>query len=96
MITTLRPLTYDDLQGMPDDGNQREVLEIDLVRKMALYARSGVSEYWIADPERRTLVINRLQGEDYAAVEPDTDGWIVSPTFPELRVDLIEVFSGLD
>jgi Uma2 family endonuclease len=185
MIATLRPLTYDDLQGMPDDGNRREVLEgelivnpaprrdhqeivanldwilqrflrtsgsgrvythlvdlylgrhdivqpdlvvisnarlgiyrpegiideppdivveilspssrgIDLVRKMALYARSGVSEYWIADPERRMLVINRLQGEDYVAVEPDTDGRIASLTLPGLRVDPSEVFSGLD
>ncbi len=185
MIVTLRPLTYDDLQGMPDDGNRREVLEgelivnpaprrdhqetvanldwilqrflrasgsgrvytypvdlclgrhdivqpdlvvigdarldiyspegiideppdivveilspstrgIDLVRKMALYARSGVPEYWVADPERRILVINRLQGEDFVAVEPDSDGRIASPTLPGLRVDPAEVFFGLD
>ena len=143
MIATLRPLTYDDLVQMPDDGQRREALGgelivypaprrdhqevvanldwlvqqflrasglgrvythpvdvylgrhdivqpdlvvirdsrlsiyrpegivteppdivveiqsprtrgIDLVRKMALYARSGVPEYWIADPEQRT------------------------------------------
>jgi Uma2 family endonuclease len=185
MIATLRPLTYDDLQDMPDDGQRYEIiggvllvnpaqrrdhqevvanldwilqrflratgsgrvythpvdlylgrhdivqpdlvviqnarlgiyrpdgiidappdivveilspstLGIDLVRKMALYARSGLPEYWVADPERRILVINRLQGEDYIAVEPDPDGWIASPTLPELRIDPSEVFSGLD
>ena len=185
MIATQRPLTYDDLRDMPDDGLRREVLEgelivnpaprrdhqeivanldwilqrflrasgsgrvythpvdlylgrhdivqpdlvvirdarlgiyrpegvideppdtvveilspstrgIDLVRKMALYARSGVPEYWVADPERRMLVINRLQGEDYVAVEPDTDGGIDSPTLPGLRVDPVEVYSNLD
>ena len=69
---------------------------IDLVRKMALYARSGVPEYWVADPERRILVINWLQGEDYIAVEPDDDGWVASPTFSAIRVDPSEVFSGLD
>jgi Uma2 family endonuclease len=185
MIATLRPLTYDDLREMPDDGNRREVLEgelivnpaprrdhqetvanldwilqrflrasgggrvythpvdlylgrhdivqpdlvvirdsrlgiyqpegiidepsdivveilspstrgIDLVRKMALYARSSVPEYWIADPERRILVMNRLQGEDYVTIEPDSDGWIASPTLPELRVNPAEVFLGLN
>jgi Uma2 family endonuclease len=185
MVATLRPLTYDDLLEMPDDGNRREVLGgellvnpaprrdhqmisanldwilqrflrsseagrifthpvdlylgrhdivqpdlvvirnarlgiyrpegiidappdivveilspstrgIDLVRKMALYARSGVPEYWIADPERRTLVINWLHGEDYVAVEPDADGCLASPTLAGLRVDPAEVFSGLD
>ena len=69
---------------------------IDLVRKMALYARSGVSEYWIADPERRVLVLDKLQGEEYVAVEPDSDGRTASPTLPGLRVDPSEVFSGLD
>ena len=185
MIVTLRPLTYDDLLQMPDDGMRREVLEgellvnpaprrdhqvvsanldwilqrflrssgagwafthpvdlylgrhdivqpdlvvirdarlgiyrpdgiieeppdivveilspstrgIDLVRKMALYARSGVPEYWIADPDRRMLVINVLQGEDYVPVAPDADGWLASPTLSGLRIDPAEVFSGLD
>ena len=68
----------------------------DLVRKMALYARAGIPEYSIADPERRMLVINILQSEDYVLVEPDADGCLASPTLPGLRVDLAEVFSGLD
>ena len=31
MIATLRPLTYDDLMQMPDDGNRREVLAGELI-----------------------------------------------------------------
>ena len=185
MIATLRPLTFDDLRDMPDDGKRREVLggevivnpaprrdhqevaanldwilqrflrssgsgrvythpvdvylgrhdivqpdlvvrgsdrlgiyrpegivdeppdivveilspstrAIDLVRKMALYARSGVPEYWVADPERRILDINKLRGDDYVRIEPDVDGLLTSPTLLGLRVDPSEVFSGLD
>jgi Uma2 family endonuclease len=69
---------------------------IDLVCKMALYARSGVPEYWIANPELRILVINILRGEDYVLVEPDADGWLAAPTLPGLRVDLAEVSTGTD
>ena len=36
---------------------------IDRIRKMALYAHSGVPEFWIADPERRTLEIYVLEGD---------------------------------
>ena len=185
MIRTLRPLTYDDLMQMPEDGMRREVLEgelivnpaprrdhqevvanldwllqqflrasgvgrvythpvdvylgrhdivqpdlvvirdsrlsiyrpegivagppdivvevlspstrgIDLIRKMALYARSGVPEYWIADPEQRTLIMNVLHGEEYSSVEPDAEGWLASPTLSGLRLDPAEVFSGFD
>lgn len=185
MIAMLRPLTFDDLRHMPDDGKRREVLggelivnpaprrdhqevaanldwilqrflrssgsgrvythpvdvylgrhdivqpdlvvigsdrlgiyrpegivdeppdivveilspstrAIDLVRKMALYARSGVPEYWVADPERRILDINKLRGDDYVRIEPDVDGLLTSPTLLGLRVDPSEVFSGLD
>lgn len=69
---------------------------IDLVRKMALYARSGVPEYWIADPERRSLVVNVLTGEEYVAVAPDVDESIASPTLAGLRVDPAEIFASLD
>jgi Uma2 family endonuclease len=36
----------------------------DRVAKMALYARTGVPEYWIADPSDRAFTINHLQGEE--------------------------------
>src|SRR5919107_3192891 len=184
MIATLRPLTYDDLRDMPDDGQRYEIIggelivtpaptsghqrvlrrlvrmlddyanqfnagevffapfdvvlsrndavepdlvflsaarprvpnednsidyapdlvvevvspssrRVDRVRKMALYARSGVPEYWIVDPGERTLVVNLLQGEEYVPVVPNSDGLLTSPTLPGLRVDPSEVFSSL-
>ena len=185
MIATLRPLTYDDLRDMPDDGQRYEIIggelkvtpaptsghqrvlrrlvrmlddyanqfnagevffapfdvvlsrndavepdlvflsaarprvpnednsinyapdlvaevispssrRVDRVGKMALYARSGVPEYWIADPGDRTVVVNHLQGEDYVPVAPDADGWLVSPTLSGLRIHPAEVFADLD
>ncbi len=69
--------------------------QTDRVKKMALYARAGVPEYWIADPERRMLVINILQGEDYVPVAPGTDGLIASLTLAGLRVDPAVVFADL-
>lgn len=184
MVTQLRPLTYDDLQDMPDDGQRYEIIggelvvtpaptsghqrvllrlirllddyarefaagelflapfdvrlghfdavqpdlifisaarsripdeanaidypphlvvEVlssssritDLVRKMALYARSCIPEYWIADPDRRTLTINVLEGEEYRAIDPDNEGFLSSRVLPGLHVDLVAVFAGL-
>ena len=69
---------------------------VDRVRKMAHYARGGIPEYWIADPEWRTLEIYVLTGADYAPVEPDGEGRLSSRAMPGLQVDPNEVFSGLD
>jgi len=66
----------------------------DRVRKMALYADSGVPEYWIADPLEQTLIVNVLLGEGYATVAPDADGSINSPTLAGLRVHPAEIFAG--
>ena len=68
----------------------------DRVKKMALYARSGVPEYWIADPGDRALTINVLEGEQYRTIDPDADGSLASRILPGLRVDIAEVFAGLD
>jgi Uma2 family endonuclease len=67
----------------------------DQVRKMALYARAGVPEYWLVDPERRMMVIHRLAGDEYAAIAADAEGVIVSHVLGGLRVDPCEVFLGL-
>jgi Uma2 family endonuclease len=185
MIATLRPLTYDDLKDMPDDGQRYEIIggellvtpaptsnhqrvvgrifrllddyardtdagevfmapfdvhlgrydavqpdlvfvpairprvpgeensiayppglvvEIlspstrtaDRVKKMALYARSGVPEYWIADPLTRTIAINVLDGEEYVPVQPDADARLASRALPGLTVDPVVIFAGLN
>jgi len=185
MIATLRPLTYDDLLQMPDDGQRYEIIggelsvtpapswnhqrvlgeiyrliddfardsregkvvfapfdvilgphdivEPDLVfmastqgpvpgeqnffqgaphllvevvspssrqsdnaKKLALYARAGVLEYWIADPVQRTLIINVLKGEAYIPIRPEADGWYSSRALRGLRVNPSDIFADLD
>ena len=70
--------------------------QTDRVKKMALYARSGVLEYWIADPEQRTLVINVIEDQTYVPVSPDTEGWVASRALPALRVDPVTIFAALE
>ncbi|MBA3449650.1 MAG: Uma2 family endonuclease, partial [Chloroflexia bacterium] len=69
---------------------------LDRVRKMALYIRSRVPEYWVADPFRRELVVNVLKGEKYVPIEVDANGVIASPAISGLRVDPAEVFARFD
>lgn len=90
---------HDKFEGPPDlvvEVSSPISLRIELVHKSALYARCGVPEYWIADPERRRMVIYYLQDKQYVPIESDADGWLISQIFPGLRVDPSEVFSGLD
>jgi Uma2 family endonuclease len=68
----------------------------DLVRKMALYARSEVAEYWIADPEQRTLFILVLEGAAYRQLQPESDGRLASRALPGLRFDPAAIFAGID
>lgn len=60
---------------------------IDRVRKFGLYASMGVTEYWIADPESRELVVHSLIAERYETVAPNRDGTIGSRVLPGLIVD---------
>jgi len=93
------PGDHDKFESPPDlvvEVSSPISLRIELVRKSALYARCGVPEYWIADPERRRMVIYNLQDKQYVPIESDVQGWLASRVFPGLRVDPSEVFFGLD
>lgn len=68
---------------------------IDRVRKMGLYAKFGVPEYWIADPWQKTLTLYTLEGGSYTPIIPGTDGVVESLVLPGLRVDSALVFARL-
>lgn len=67
----------------------------DLHQKRRLYARHGVAEYWIVDPDDGTIEVQRLAGNLYSTValfEPGQS--LVSATFPEFTLDLAQVFAA--
>lgn len=68
----------------------------DRLRKFVLYERAGVREYWLVDPEARTVEVYLLKAEEgryYAADAVYTAGASVPVTVLEgCSVDLREVF----
>jgi Uma2 family endonuclease len=67
---------------------------IDRGRKLALYARAGVTYVWLLDPLARTLEILRLGGDGayrIAAVHTDTDRPRAEP-FDALELDLARLW----
>lgn len=66
----------------------------DQVRKAQLYAEAGVPEYWLADPDARTLAIYMLAGTRYQLVP--RDGAIVRLiVLPGLEIDVEALFADL-
>ena len=67
----------------------------DRTYKKALYARYGVKEYWLADPDTKTIEVLALhkQGFEQVAVYTREENPLLrSPLLPNLSIDLSEVF----
>ena len=68
-------------------------VEQDRVDKKTAYARHGVAQYWIVDPDARTLEMYALSGADYAlAADFRGDAAATSSLFPGLSIPLARLW----
>lgn len=66
----------------------------DFNQKRKLYARHGVKEYWIVDPDDGTIEIQRLQGTIFSTLALFEKGQtLTSPMFEGLVVEVGQVFA---
>jgi Uma2 family endonuclease len=91
-------ILQDVVRGVPDllvEVLSPSTAEMDRGLKMETYARHGVPEYWIADPEREAIEIYRLDRDAGAYRQVDTcrrGDRIETPLLPGLAVEVAPVF----
>ena len=68
----------------------------DLLTKKALYGRAGVKEYWIVDPDNRSLEVLTLDRDSLQMVRTVSGGDTVSSPLLGTLFPLDAVFAGLD
>jgi Uma2 family endonuclease len=92
--------TNRNIIGAPDliveilsPGNSRKEMQ----SKYEVYEENGVKEYWIVYPEAKSINVFVLnEHEKFIGLRPHTEGDILtSILFPELKVDLNEVFKNV-
>lgn len=92
----LNIITDKNIRGAPD-----LVIEIlseatayrDLVKKKRLYAKHGVKEYWIIDPEEKTVEIYSLKEGVFVITQSFTEKDVLkSPMLLGLEINLTKVF----
>ncbi len=92
----LRIVTEDNVQGAPDlvvEVLSKGTRERDFGAKLRLYARYGVSYYWIVDTDAETVQPYVLEGHGYRQEPLLSAGQSLScPLFPQLSIDVAEIF----
>ncbi|MGQ0570107.1 MAG: Uma2 family endonuclease [Armatimonadota bacterium] len=85
------------IQGAPDlviEVLSPSTSKLDRGRKMDVYARAGIHEYWIVDADVRTIEIFRLDQGAYRLVQRAlADGTIHSEQFAGLAIPLSGLWS---
>jgi Uma2 family endonuclease len=66
---------------------------LDKKAKLRVYARTGVSELWLVDPETRVVQVYHLQADAQKPAATYTEGDAFnSPHFPGLAISVTEIF----
>ena len=89
-------ITEENIQGPPDlviEILSPSTAERDRTHKRTLYARHGVREYWIVDPDERTVKIMILKeiGLDVVSLYQG-EARVESPLLSGLVIDLNQIF----
>ena len=68
----------------------------DHIKKRRLYEQHKVNEYWLVDPSNRIVTIYNLENKSYGKPQVfNASAKIIPALFPELEIDMSEVFPKL-
>lgn len=80
-------LVMEVVSGGPEDHTR------DFVKKRGEYARGAVAEYWLIEPETKSVLVLALRGDRYVEHGTFTPGEVAaSPSLPGFAVDVAEMF----
>ncbi|MBW4564053.1 MAG: Uma2 family endonuclease [Mojavia pulchra JT2-VF2] len=69
----------------------------DFIAKRGQYQDCGIPEYWIIDPETRTVLVLQLTGNTYIEVGNFFgDNLILSPQFSQMNLKVSQVFDAVN
>ena len=92
----LHIINDDNVRGAPDlviEILSPSTASIDRNFKRALYARHGVSEYWLVDTDARNITVMFLSEQGYEIAGIYGEGQtLTSPTLEGFTLDLSEIF----
>ena len=104
-VVFVRPERIRTMQGPPvgadlvievvsEGGESRDR---DYVEKRSEYAAAGIAEYWIVDPQQRSVTVLTLAGHEYVEHGVFVSGGIAaSALLGELRIAVNDVFAKCD
>jgi Uma2 family endonuclease len=102
-IVYLRPERIRNVRGQPEGADLvievvsegPENRERDFVKKRQDYARAGIMEYWIVDPEEHRITVLALEGQTYHVHgEFGRGSQATSRLFPKFTINVDEVFAA--
>lgn len=91
-------LTEDNVKGAPDlivEVLSQSTRQFDLLGKKDVYQKFGIKEYWIIDPENKSVAVYFLEKGQYAIHnQEEKEGIISSKILNGFKLSLKEIFNS--